>query len=98
MGWWIDNRMNKPATDFRFLTQIEEDWNIKPFVDLIMITGKKSDGSGEELICPPEYPEDAVFYDVWLGTTTYCDCTHLPVESEPYVELDRFCNSAGNRK
>ena len=56
-----------PATadfDASYLFQVSEDWETRPFVDVIMTSDDR---------CPQSHEEE-VFYELWKGATILCDC------------------------
>ena len=46
-----------------------EDWQMKPFVDIILVKAK-ADQPDEELVCPEEY--EPLVSRMWPGTKPIC--------------------------
>jgi hypothetical protein len=74
MSWYINNvNISSGLNQISFLTQIKDDWSVMGYIDLKLV-GPEG-GRDYRVECPSSHPEDTVFYDVWPGTTTYCDCS-----------------------
>ena len=51
--------------------QLTEDWQVKPFVDIILVNSQEEEvGEDSQLRCPPEY--EALVSRVWPGTKEIC--------------------------
>jgi len=50
--------------DLDYLTQIVQDWETVPLVDIRTTNGKQ---------CPISHPEE-LFYKLWPGLYPFCDC------------------------
>ena len=61
-------------------------WKTEPFVDVIVLDSNKHQ------VCPKTHPEE-IMYDIWPGTTHYCDC--LQRSSNRLYELNKKCIKTG---
>ena len=77
-----DNKVVGLKADLNYIYQVQEDWNTKPFVDMVVTTDYK---------CPATHP-DEVLYDLWLGATLLCDC----IERDGTAYRDTHCDKGKN--
>ena len=62
--WYVGSgARNKTQMNFNYVDQVLQDWQTKPFIDVVMVTGEEE--------CPEDYEND-VFYEIWPGAAIGC--------------------------